>query len=492
MSIRPMRLGFLLSPPNPGAATAGSHGRPDSSPSSPLRHLLPTPSKLQLGADRGFSSPSARSWRSRCRPARSQRRRLSGRGRGLPQHGRERCRLSGRERRGRRGRGLPQRERERCRCSGRERGGRRGRGLSRSGCCHGPARRHCSGRERGGHRRRRHTGNGLPGPAARHAGASPLPAMVGPPGSPLYPLPPGRRWRVPSPAAATRAAAVAVALLAGAPAAAGVGLGAAPVGAAAAPRPVGLHPTSAAASLDPASAIAAWAAIHGRLPCFTATSSVPLSLDAAALLARAMAAAAPRVRPLAAVPRGTAPPPPPPYSFSSTVNPPPAAPPTAGLRPVSPDWIADSGATSTPRPMRVYSLLSVLPTLPVPLPSSIMVAHGTCIPVSSVGTASSHGSFHILMFLWLPVWFTTSSLFVALQLTTLVRLSLTPLASPCGIWPPGVLFSVVTALGLSTPFVSLFPLHLLCLLIHPLRHLPSPPPPPLRGTIALDIPVALL
>ena len=160
-----MRLGFLLSPPNPGAATAGSHGRPDS---SPLCHLLPTHSKLQLGADRGFSSPSARSWRSR--------RRLSGRERGLP-----RC-----------GRGHPQRGRERRRCSGRECGGRRGR-------YHGPARRHCSGRERRGHGRRRPTRNGLPRPAARHAGASPLPAIVGPPGSPLYPLPPGRRWRVPSP-----------------------------------------------------------------------------------------------------------------------------------------------------------------------------------------------------------------------------------------------------------------------------------------------------
>jgi hypothetical protein len=96
------------------------------------------------------------------------------------------------------------------------------------------------------------------------------------------------------------------------------------------------------------------------------------------------------------------------------------------------------------------------------------------------------------MFLWLPVWFTTSSLFAASRLTTLVRLSSTPLASPCGSWLPGVLFSVVTALGLSTPFVSRFPLHLLCLLIHPLRLLPSPPPPPLRGTVALAILAALL
>jgi len=126
------------------------------------------------------------------------------------------------------------------------------------------------------------------------------------------------------PAATTRAAAVAVALLAGA------GLGAAPVGAAAAPRPVGLHPTSAAASLDPASAVAAWAAIHGRPPRFTSTSSAPLSSDAAALLPRAMVPAAPHMRPLAAVPRGAAPPPPPAYSFSTTANPAPAAP-TAGL-----------------------------------------------------------------------------------------------------------------------------------------------------------------
>jgi hypothetical protein len=38
-----------------------------------------------------------------------------------------------------------------------------------------------------------------------------------------------------------------------------------------------------------------------------------------------------------------------------------------------------------------------------------------------------------LMFLWLPGWFTTFSLFVVSPLITLVRLSLTPLASPCGI-----------------------------------------------------------
>jgi hypothetical protein len=58
------------------------------------------------------------------------------------------------------------------------------------------------------------------------------------------------------------------------------------------------------------------------------------------------------------------------------------------------------------------------------------VANGTCIPVSSVGTASSHNSFHIPEVLVPPVWFTTFSLFAVSQLTTLAQLSLTPLASP--------------------------------------------------------------
>jgi uncharacterized membrane protein len=87
------------------------------------------------------------------------------------------------------------------------------------------------------------------------------------------------------------------------------------------------------------------------------------------------------------------------------------------------------------------------------------------------------------MFLWLPVWFTTFSLFAISQLTTLVRLSLTPLALPSGIWPPGVLCSDVTALGLSTPFGFRCLFHLL----RPPQPLSPPLLPPPLGTVASAI-----
>ena len=60
--------------------------------------------------------------------------------------------------------------------------------------------------------------------------------------------------------------------------------------------------------------------------------------------------------------------------------------------PGGPEWVADSGATyySTPNP---GILSSVHP--PSSLPSSIMVANGSCLPVTSVGAAGYHGSFRL-------------------------------------------------------------------------------------------------
>jgi hypothetical protein len=60
--------------------------------------------------------------------------------------------------------------------------------------------------------------------------------------------------------------------------------------------------------------------------------------------------------------------------------------------PVGPEWIADSGATyhTTPHPGILSSVHS-----PSSLPSSIMVANGPCLPVTSVGTAGAHGSFRL-------------------------------------------------------------------------------------------------
>jgi hypothetical protein len=59
--------------------------------------------------------------------------------------------------------------------------------------------------------------------------------------------------------------------------------------------------------------------------------------------------------------------------------------------PVGPEWIADSGATyhTTPDPGILLSLYSPSSSLP----SSIMVANGSCIPVTSVGAVGTHGSF---------------------------------------------------------------------------------------------------
>jgi hypothetical protein len=61
--------------------------------------------------------------------------------------------------------------------------------------------------------------------------------------------------------------------------------------------------------------------------------------------------------------------------------------------PMGPEWIADTGATyhTTPNP---GILTSVRPPSSS-LPSSIMVANGSCLPVTSVGAAGSPGSFRI-------------------------------------------------------------------------------------------------
>ena len=65
---------------------------------------------------------------------------------------------------------------------------------------------------------------------------------------------------------------------------------------------------------------------------------------------------------------------------------------TMAPTPVGPAWIADSGATyhTTPDPS---ILSSVHP--PSSHPSSIMVANGSCLPVTSVGAAGAHGSFRL-------------------------------------------------------------------------------------------------
>jgi hypothetical protein len=93
---------------------------------------------------------------------------------------------------------------------------------------------------------------------------------------------------------------------------------------------------------------------------------------------------------------------------ASSWSPPPAAPPSglvgwdaAALAafqtptltpPMGPEWIADTGATyhTTPDP---GILTSVRP--PSSLPSSIMVANGSCLPVTSVGAAGPPDSFRL-------------------------------------------------------------------------------------------------
>jgi len=60
--------------------------------------------------------------------------------------------------------------------------------------------------------------------------------------------------------------------------------------------------------------------------------------------------------------------------------------------PVGPEWVADSRATyhTTPNPGILFSVHA-----PSSLPSSIMVANGSCLPITSVGAAGPHGSFRL-------------------------------------------------------------------------------------------------
>jgi hypothetical protein len=95
---------------------------------------------------------------------------------------------------------------------------------------------------------------------------------------------------------------------------------------------------------------------------------------------------------------------------------------TVGLTPpVGTEWIANSGASyHTTSDAGILS--SVRPPHPS-CPSSIMVGDGSCLPVTSVGSA--HGPFRLSMSSLLLRWFTISFLFVNLQLTILVLSSLT-------------------------------------------------------------------
>jgi hypothetical protein len=66
---------------------------------------------------------------------------------------------------------------------------------------------------------------------------------------------------------------------------------------------------------------------------------------------------------------------------------------TPALTPsMGPEWIADTGATYHITPDHGI-LTSVRP--PSSVPSSIMVANGSCLPVTSVGAAGTPGSFRI-------------------------------------------------------------------------------------------------
>ncbi|WVZ81687.1 hypothetical protein U9M48_029039 [Paspalum notatum var. saurae] len=63
------------------------------------------------------------------------------------------------------------------------------------------------------------------------------------------------------------------------------------------------------------------------------------------------------------------------------------------LPPVSTNWIADSGASYHTTPDT--SILSSIRSLHPSCPSSIMVGNGSCLPITSVGTAATHGPFHL-------------------------------------------------------------------------------------------------
>ena len=85
---------------------------------------------------------------------------------------------------------------------------------------------------------------------------------------------------------------------------------------------------------------------------------------------------------------------------------------------------------TTPLPTRVYSPLFTLLRLILRPSSSIMVANGSCLPVTSVGAADAHGSFRLPDVLVAPSMVHNLFVFIVLQLTTLVPLSLTLLVLP--------------------------------------------------------------
>ena len=95
------------------------------------------------------------------------------------------------------------------------------------------------------------------------------------------------------------------------------------------------------------------------------------------------------------------------YSTSTWATPPGALPGPAGWNPtalansfntmaltppVGPEWVADSRATYHTT-LNAGILSFVHP--PSFLPSSIMVTHGSCLPITSVGAVGSHGSFRL-------------------------------------------------------------------------------------------------
>jgi hypothetical protein len=91
--------------------------------------------------------------------------------------------------------------------------------------------------------------------------------------------------------------------------------------------------------------------------------------------------------------------------------------------PVGPEWIADSAVTyhTTPDP----GILSSVHSPSSSLPSSIMVANGSCLPVTSVGTTDAHGSFRLPDVLVAPSMVHNLLSIRLLQLTIPVLWSLT-------------------------------------------------------------------
>jgi len=122
-----------------------------------------------------------------------------------------------------------------------------------------------------------------------------------------------------------------------------------------------------------------------------------------------------------------------------------------------------------------------------------MVVNGTCIPVSSVGTASSHDSFHIPEvvvasgmvhnLLSIRRFTTDNSCSVEFDPSSITVRDLASRRPLLRCNSTGPLYTLRFPVSATTPPLPSY---------SPLRHLPSPPPPPLHGTVTLDIPAALL